>query len=95
MMAGAGMTEAFRKTGVFPPMFISMMGTGEHTGSLDQTLTKLAEYYEAESAVRLHQSVQTLNVLIFLLVAIIVARVVIQFYTGYAGTFTDQMNQDQ
>jgi type II secretory pathway component PulF len=83
MMAGSGLTEAFKRSGVFPSMFLSMLGTGEMTGNLDQTLTKLAEYYEAESEVRLHQSVQALNVLIFLLVAVMVGFVVIHFYEGY------------
>jgi type II secretory pathway component PulF len=94
MMAGAGLTESFRHAGIFPPMFLSMLGTGEHTGNLDQTLTKMAEFYEAESAVRLHQSVQALNVLIFLLVATIVGYEVIHFWMNYYGGIMGSANDN-
>ncbi len=87
MMAGEGLTESFRSTGVFPPMFLSMMGTGETTGGLDVMLDKMAEFYEAESKVRLHQSVTAFSVLSTLAAGAIVGYVVVQFYAGpgYAG----------
>jgi type II secretory pathway component PulF len=85
MVAGQGLTESFAETGVFPAMFVSMMGTGEMTGNLDGMLNKVAEFYEGESAIRLHQSVTVLNVLIFLVVAAIVGYEVIRFWTSYYG----------
>jgi type IV pilus assembly protein PilC len=85
MTAGDGLTESFARTGVFPPMFLSMMSTGETTGNLDGMLNKVAEFYEGESAVRLHQSVTVLNVLLFLVVAGIVGYIVVRFYAGFYG----------
>ena len=94
MIAGAGLTESFRQTGVFPPQFLSMVGTGEVTGSLDQTLTKMAEFYEAESEVRLHQSVQAFNTLIYLAVAAMVGYEVIHFWQGYYNGQMSGLNEN-
>jgi len=33
---------------VFPPMVIQMINVGENTGTLDQMLIKIADFYEAE-----------------------------------------------
>ena len=55
IQGGRGLTEALHATRMFPPLVLSMLGTGEQTGSLDMTMDKVAEYYEAESAARLHQ----------------------------------------
>lgn len=81
--SGRGFTEALAETRAFPPMVISMLGTGEQTGSLDQTMNKVAEYYEQEAVVRLHQLSVTLGVVVLILVGIRVAIFVIGFYTGY------------
>jgi len=35
-------------TGIFPPMVTQMIAIGEETGSLDQMLMKIADFYEAE-----------------------------------------------
>ena len=55
LQGGHGIAEALMATHIFPPMVISMLGTGEQTGGLDATMDKVAEYYEMESATRLHQ----------------------------------------
>jgi len=69
-------------------MVMSMLGTGEQTGSLDMTMDKVAEYYEQESAVKLHQVCVTLGAIATVIVGIRVLMILIQFYTGYF----DQMN---
>jgi len=33
---------------VFPPMVVQMISVGEQTGALDEMLTKIAVFYEAE-----------------------------------------------
>jgi type IV pilus assembly protein PilC len=80
--SGDEMATAFRATGVFPPMFISLVHTGEETGNLDSMLDKAADFYEGDAEVRLHQSVKVLTTLLFLVVAGIVGFTVVKFYTG-------------
>jgi type II secretory pathway component PulF len=89
--SGMGLSEAFRISGVFPPMFVSMLRTGEETGKVDEMLHKVADYYEADGKVRLHQSVQALTTMIFMAVAIWVALIVIRFFMGYASQLQGAM----
>ena len=86
--SGQGITQALSATNAFPPMVISMIGTGETTGSLDETMDKVAEYYEQESVVRLHQTSVTLGVVVTILVGIQVGAGVISFYSGYFTNLT-------
>ena len=94
LMGGRGIAEALMATGIFPPMVISMLGTGEQTGGLDATMDKVAEYYEQESAVRLHQLGVTLGVVAMVIAGIRVAVVVGKFYTGYFDKMNDMANPD-
>ncbi len=86
ILSGSSMTEAFESAGVFPPMFISMIRTGETTGSLDTLLDKVAGFYEDESEVRLKQSVQAFNTLVFLIIAVLVGKEVIGFLARATAT---------
>ena len=42
------LTEPLKKSGVFPPMVVSMINVGEQTGGLDEMLTKIADFYDEE-----------------------------------------------
>jgi type IV pilus assembly protein PilC len=54
MMARASIREGetvsapLKTSGVFPPMVTQMIAVGEQTGALDEMLTKIAVFYEAE-----------------------------------------------
>ncbi len=45
---GKSLTESFRETGQFPFMLTQMVSVGEATGTLDEMLTKLADFYDEE-----------------------------------------------
>ncbi|NUL81728.1 MAG: type II secretion system F family protein [Armatimonadetes bacterium] len=81
--SGAGIAESIAATGVFPPMVIDMVATGEQTGSLDSMVNKVAEFYEAESEVGSHQAATILGIVALLAAAIYVGYIVISFYSGY------------
>ena len=91
---GRGLTEALQSTRIFPPLVLSMLGTGEQTGSMDMTMDKVAEYYEAESATRLHQLAVALGAFAMMIVGIRVAMVLIKFYTGYFDQMQQYANPD-
>lgn len=92
--AGQGIVESMRDTNVFPPMVMSMLGTGEQTGSLDMTMAHVAEYYEQESAVRLHQTSVTIGIIALLIAGIVVAIDVISFYQHYGSQYNDLLKPD-
>jgi type IV pilus assembly protein PilC len=45
---GEKVSDPLRKSGVFPPMVMQMISVGEETGTLDQMLNKIAEFYNRE-----------------------------------------------
>jgi type IV pilus assembly protein PilC len=94
LQGGHGIAESLMKTGVFPPLVISMLGTGEQTGSLDMTMDKVAEYYEQEAAVRMHQLGVALGTLLIIILGIMTLMFMIQFYTGYFNKMNDMASPD-
>jgi len=91
---GRGMTEALGKTKIIPPMMLSMLGTGEQTGDLDAAMNKVAEFYEQEAALRLHQLSVSLGAVAMIFAGVRVATTVGNFYTGYFNKILDQANPD-
>jgi type IV pilus assembly protein PilC len=45
---GETVAAPLKASGVFPPMVVQMITVGEQTGALDEMLTKIAVFYEAE-----------------------------------------------
>jgi type IV pilus assembly protein PilC len=45
---GAALTSSMQSTGIFPNMVLQMSSIGEESGSLDQMLGKVADFYESE-----------------------------------------------
>ncbi len=45
---GETVSAPLKSSGVFPPMVTQMIAVGEQTGALDEMLTKIAVFYEAE-----------------------------------------------
>jgi type IV pilus assembly protein PilC len=45
---GETVAGPLKESGVFPPMVVQMISVGEQTGALDEMLTKIATFYEAE-----------------------------------------------
>ncbi len=45
---GSSLVSAMQNTGIFPSMVIQMTSIGEEAGSLDNMLSKVADFYEAE-----------------------------------------------
>lgn len=89
---GAGIHETLSETGAFNPIVLNMIGTGEMTGSLDQMLTKVAEFYEEEAKVRARQTANMTGVAVGLLVALYIGYVVVTFYQGYRQQMGQQLD---
>lgn len=47
---GSSLTGAISKEKIFPKALVQMVAVGEETGSLDTTLSQLAEYYDREAS---------------------------------------------
>lgn len=89
---GRGLAAPMRESGVFPPMVVQMVATGEESGSLDDMLRQVSDYYdsEVEYAVKnLTAMIEPILILVlgagvvFLIIAIIMPYMTI--LSGFAG----------
>lgn len=48
ILAGQSFGDAISRTGIFTPLTLEMIRVGEETGSLDEMLKKVSEFYESE-----------------------------------------------
>jgi len=77
---GSPVSEQLRSTRVFPEMMLSMLTVGEETGSIDEMLIKVADYYDAESEAALDKLLAMLGPLMIILVAAVVGTIVLAMY---------------
>ena len=45
---GFTISDTLKKSGIFTPMVVQMVGIGEETGQLDTMLNKIADFYESD-----------------------------------------------
>lgn len=86
---GNSLSEPFKKAWVFPPLVTQMIAVGEETGSLDQMLSKIADFYEMDvdnTVDRLKSLIEPLMI-VFLagIVGFIVMAIILPMFTLYSS----------
>lgn len=86
---GKPLSEPLKKAWVFPPLVTQMIAIGEETGSLDQMLEKVADFYEmdVENTVDRMKSLLEPLLIAFLagVVGIIVASIMLPMFSIYGN----------
>jgi len=70
---GQGVTEAFRSSGIFPPMVIQLISSGEKSGHLEEMFSEVASFYEPEVEYTLRNFTSLLEPFLLLVMGAIVA----------------------
>ena len=68
------------KSGVFPPMVISMIAVGEQTGGLDEMLTKIADFYDEEVDVAVSALLALMEPMMIVVLGVVVGGMVVAMY---------------
>lgn len=76
VMQGIPMSEPLEASRVFPPMVTHMLKIGEETGTTEQMLDKVAEYYESEVEDATKNLTSAMEPIIIVVLAVIVGGVV-------------------
>lgn len=76
VMQGIPMSEPLEASRVFPPMVTHMLKIGEETGTTEQMLDKVAEYYESEVEEATKNLTTAMEPMIIIVLAVIVGGVV-------------------
>jgi len=77
---GTSLTDAFKEVGHFPFMLIQMIGVGEATGTLDEMLTKLADFYDEEVEAAVANLLSVMEPVLLIFVGGLVGTIVISMY---------------
>jgi type IV pilus assembly protein PilC len=77
---GETVSAPLKTSGVFPPMVVQMISVGEQTGALDEMLTKIAVFYEAEVDVAVDTLTSIIEPCMIVVMGGIVGGMVIAMY---------------
>ncbi|MBS3819602.1 type II secretion system F family protein [bacterium] len=77
---GTSLTDAMKENGHFPFMLVQMVGVGEATGTLDDMLTKLANFYDDEVESTVASLLSVLEPILLIFVGGLVGGIVISMY---------------
>jgi type IV pilus assembly protein PilC len=77
---GKTMSESFKQAGRFPTMMLQMINVGEATGTLDEMLSKLANFYDEEVDNAVSALLSILEPILLIFVGAMVGGLVISMY---------------
>jgi len=82
---GDTIAAPLEKSGVFPPMVISMIAVGEQTGGLDEMLSKIADFYDDEVDVAVSGLLSLMEPVMILFLGIVVGGIIVAMYLPIFG----------
>jgi len=77
---GTGLTAAMTNTGVFPNMALQMCAIGEESGSLDQMLGKVADFFEQEVDEAVEALSSLMEPMIMVVLGVLIGTIVVAMY---------------
>ncbi len=77
---GKTLSECLRSCPTLPPMLVDMTGVGEDTGTMEQTLNVVSDYYNSETELRAQKAVSLLEPIIICVLAVIVVLILLAVY---------------
>jgi type IV pilus assembly protein PilC len=86
---GETVSAPLKRTGVFPPMVVQMIGVGEATGALDTMLSKIADFYEDEVDAAVAGMLTLLEPVMIAFLGVVVGGIVIAMYLPIFGLISE------
>ena len=77
LIRGEGLSKPMAKRKLFLPLMVQMVGVGEETGNLDNTLTTVAQSYEVEADDRTSTAVGLLQPALIVVIAVVVGFIAV------------------
>ena len=92
VLAGGEMHEALRKAGEYPADFLDTLETGEMTGQVTETMSRLSAEYRRRAEATLRILAMIGGVLVFLAVAAMIGGLIIYMFMQYVNTINSLSN---
>ena len=77
---GISISQSLRDTGIFPPIFIQLLSTGEETGEIDNLSLKASEFYAKQVTAIVDRLTSLIEPMLIILVGGVVGIVIIVTY---------------
>ena len=77
---GTAFHEALEKTGVFPHMSIDMIKVGEATGSLDEMLGSVADYFDEKIETRIQRMLSLVEPAMLIIMGLLIGVLLVSIY---------------
>lgn len=87
VMSGVPFSQPLTQSGIFPPVVWHMIGIGEDTGTMEEMMGKLADYYEEEVELATQSVMAALEPLIIVVMAVIVGFLVVSVILPLAALY--------
>jgi len=88
---GESLYDAIASSGVFPQSLKGMIRTGEKSGTVEETLNKLAQYYELEIDTQSSMLSSLFAVLVLVIVLLTLGLFVISMWSNYFGYMNEMI----
>lgn len=87
LIRGEGLSQPMARRKLFLPLMVQMVGVGEETGNLDNTLATVAESYEVEADDRSSSAVGLIQPAMTIIIALVVAFIAIALISAMYGIY--------
>ena len=77
---GNTIAEPLKACDVFPPMVVQMIAVGEQTGALDETLSKIADFYDDEVDAAVEQLTSVIEPAMIVIMGVVVGGMLVAMY---------------
>ena len=77
---GESVARPLAREEVFPPMLVQMMGVGEESGSVDQMMSKVADFYSDEVTASVDALTSLIEPVLVVVIGVIVGGAVVSLY---------------
>jgi type IV pilus assembly protein PilC len=85
VIGGSSLADALRVSGQFTPFVLQMVATGEATGSIEDTLKKVSEYYDREVPATVKRITTAMEPLVYVILGVVVIAVALALYSPLAS----------
>jgi type IV pilus assembly protein PilC len=77
---GETIAEPLRESGVFPPMVTQMINVGEQTGTIDEMLDKIADFYDDEVDTAVEALLAAMEPMLIVFLGVVVGGMIVSMY---------------
>ena len=77
---GISISDSLKNTGVFPPIMIQLLSTGEETGEIDNLSLKASDFYTKQVNAIVDRLTSLIEPLLIVLVGIVIGGVIVVTY---------------